>query len=276
MTDLPPLTILLGPQTSVSLALNAIAREQRAVLANAGLAAWPSRLSAPLLRRCLDDRPPYERETEFATETAIRPAFMSAVNFFGPPQAGMMKGEMFPDAEKSLAGLSDIAPKARILIGIDTLPAFFLAAGSEPLEARVRRTSWEVLYDLSWADLVREIKAALPDSALIVLTPDGAGRYAEGTLRRLLGDAVDALPDRRALLRAAIADTGRAVLDRLVTEGDPPQETLAELYASFAVRPTPGNVQQRLAIDKVTAALLDQRFAEDVDAIQMLPGIEVI
>ena len=276
MSDPAQLTLLLGPQTALSLGLNGIVRDQRWVLASAGLGAMPSRVASPLLRHCLNDRPAAERATEFSNETAKRPVFLSAVNFFGPPHAGMMKGEMFPNVEKSLAGLADIAPKARLIICIDTLPAFFLASRSQPLETRVSSAPWEALYELSWAELVRKFIAALPASELIVLTTSGAARKSRSTLHHLFGQAASALPDVHALLRAAISETGQAVLDRLISEGEPPEGTLAELYSSFALRPHLDEAQARLGIDKVTFELLELRFTEDLDAIHALPGVEVI
>ena len=51
---------------------------------------------------------------------------------------------------------------------------------------------------------------------------------------------------------------------------------LGELYASFAVRPDPLEIRTRLGIEKITATLLDQRFADDMDAIRSLPRTEVI
>lgn len=276
MSEKPPLTILIGPQTRVALALNDVARDYRWQLADAGLASMPSRLASPLIRRSLDHRPLSERIHDFEVETANRPVFLSAVNFFGHPHDGLVKGEMFPDAERSFAGLKDIAPKARYIISIDTLPAFFLGTSSEPLETQVRRTPWEMLYELNWTDLVREFKAALPASELIVLTPEGACCRPKETLLQVFGSAADALPDHYGLLAASISETGRAVLTRISAEGDPSQETLGELYGSFALRPTAADTEQRLGIDKVTAALLKQRFEEDIVTLRKLPGTQVI
>ncbi len=276
MSEVPPLTILLGPVTSVSLALNTLARTNWRILRNAGVTVHTNRPASMLLRRHLGSEPAEARALGFQQETAKRPAFLSALNFFGPPQAGLIKGEMFPDAELALAGLVDIAPVARYVICIDTLPAFFLAAGSDALEARAHRTSWEALYALSWADLAREIKAALPASDLVVLTPDGTGRRSVGILKHLFGEAAVALPDAHALLRARVGETGQAVLDRLLAEGTPSPEMLDEFQASFAVRATRADLKDRLGLDKVTTALLEQRFLEDLDVLHGLPGTEVI
>lgn len=276
MPDLPPLTILLGPQTRLCLSINALVRTGRAELLEAGVDAMPSRLASPILRRCLDDRPLDDRVQEFAASTPNRPAFLSAVNFFGAPPAGMVHREMFPEAERSLAGLAEIAPRARLILCVDALPAFFLASGSGPLEARVNRTPWEALFELSWVDLAREIRAALPDAALTVLTPDGSARHAHATLRLLFGTAIMALSDPHALLRAAISDTGQVELDRLVDNGQASDMVLAELYGSHAPETAPDEIETRLGLDRVTHDLLVRRFSEDLAELRAMPGIRVI
>ena len=133
------LTLIIGPQTSLALDLNAIIRTRRSDLAAAGVRALPSRVASPFLRRCLDAYQPLEdRRTEFLGET-YGTTVLSAVNFLGPPQAGLHRREMFPDAEGALRGLVEIAEGAKIVLIPDTLSQFFLAAGSEPLEAPLPR-----------------------------------------------------------------------------------------------------------------------------------------
>jgi hypothetical protein len=194
---------------------------------------------------------------------------------FGPPQAGLARGELFPDAEVSLAGLGPVAKGARIVLAIDPLPAFFLAASSDPLEERVRRTPWEVLYELSWFDLLHEFVHLLPDTELIVTSTDAVGKAPKAMLTRLLGPAVEGLPEPHNLLRHLVSETGRAVLARVTRRGAPEPATLADLYNSFALRPTARDVRERLGIDKVTEVLLRQRFDEDMARIAALDRVEV-
>lgn len=274
MSDLPPLTLLLGPQTSVSLGVNALIRNNRPVLVRGGLNALPSRLASPILRHATDARPDFERREEFAAAVGQGASFLAALNFFGPPQAGLMKHEMFPWAEASLARLAEVAPTARIVLSVDILTSFFLAAGSEPLETRVQRTPWEALYELCWSDLAHEINEALPNAELIVLTPTAVA--SAETTSTLFGDATAHLPDANLLLRDQISETGRAVLDRLVSENQCNNATLSELYGSFAVRPTQSQITERLGIDKVTQALLEQRFEEDLDVLSSMPDTRVM
>lgn len=276
MSEVPELTILLGPVTGVSTSLNWLVRKYSGALEDAGLVAYASRFASPMLRRHLNEKPAEARALAFHEETAKRPAFLAALNFLGSPHTGLKAGEIFPNAEVSIAGLTAIAANARLVMTIDTLPAFFLAAGSDALETRVRRTRWEVLYELSWADLAREVKEAVPDCDLVVLTPDGAAVGGPHVLRQLFGNAADVFPDGYALLRAQLAETGQAVLDRLIKGGEPSTEMLDDLLRSFAIRPTKDDLNNRLGLDKVTATLLDQRFAEDVEAICALPGTQVI
>ena len=273
MSTLPPVTCFLGPQTQLSLALNNIIRQHRAAFAKAGLSVVPSRIATPLLRKALDDRDRSERVAEFQEATQARPVFLSAVNFFGPPQAGLHQREMFPGVEAIVANLGDLGDAPRIVMAADRLPAFFLASGSEPLERKVTATAWETLYELSWADLAQEIRVALPKAELLVLAPDTAARSG-AVLDRLFGPAAHILPSPEALLEAVISATGRAVLKQ--QKETPEAGVLEELYASFATTPTLGEVTDRLGLDKVTQDLLDQRFNEDLAAITAMPKTEVL
>ncbi len=276
MSDLADLTILLGPQTTAGQALNTVIRESRHRLSDAGLSTFPTRLATPLLRRAMDDRPYDDRMAEFAQSTERRPAFLSAVNFFGPLHAGLARNELFPDAEMALAGLAEVTPKARLLVAIDPLPAFFLAAGADALETRVRDTPWEILYELSWSDLIGELTDMLPDAQILVLTTRRVGETHGKVLGRIFGDFARHIVPSTGLLRYLISETGRAVLDRLEGQGAPEAHTLEEIYASFALSPDPRDVSEKLGIDKVTATLLDQRFEEDLTAIRALPRVEVL
>ncbi len=276
MASLPQLTFILGPQTRVALALNALVRENRAHLASRGMTALPSRLASPMLRRAIDDREEAERLAELDEGTKPRPAILSAINMFGPAQAGMMRNELFPDAEVKLSGLARIASGARIILAIDPLPALFLAADSTPLEERVLQTPWEVLYEVSWFDLVREIVEVLPDADFVVLCGEGVGRNPPALIDLIFGDAAKDIPKPHVLLRHLISETGHAVLDRMLARGTPDATTLADLYQSFALRPSDAEVRERLGIDRVTNVLLHQRFDEDMDQISALPRVEVM
>ncbi len=275
MPNVPQLTIILGPQTRAALALNALVRENRQYLASKGMTVLPSRLASPMLRRAIDDRPEAERFAELDESTKPRPAILSAINMFGPPQAGMMRNELFPDAEVKLAGLGKITKGARIVLAIDPLPAFFLAADSTVLEERVRQTPWEVLFEVSWFDLVREIVEVLPDADFLVLSGQGVGRDPPGLAERIFGDEAKGLPNPHTLLRHLISETGHAVLDRMLTRGAPDVATLSDLYRSFAILPTRQEVKERLGIDRLTGILLQQRFDEDLQQIRTLPRVEV-
>jgi len=275
MTTLPKVTILLGPQTRLSLALNAHLRENRQYLRARGLIILPSRVASPLVRRILDKRPVDERIADFKSATEQGTAILSAINMFGPPQAGLAKGELFPDAELTLAGLDPVVGDARIVLALDELPELFLAAKSEAFEERVRNTSWEVLYELSWHDLVSELVDLLPTASFLILTGARAGEDLQRLEAALLGEQTGKLPQPYTLLRNLISETGVAVLDRMLSRGTPDHETLADLYKSFAVKASLPEQKEKLGLDKVTSILLTQRFEEDLEQISTLPRVTV-
>ncbi|MEM9426512.1 MAG: hypothetical protein AAGA06_07400 [Pseudomonadota bacterium] len=275
MTGLPELTVLLGPQTQLALAMNAHLRENRLYLAKHGITALPSRLASPILRASVDERPEDERLAQFAEKTAPRPAILSAINMFGPPEAGLLKGELFPDAELKFAGLAPVVGSARVVIFIDALPSFFIAAKSETLEDRVRRTSWEVLYELGWFELLSELVEFLPDAQFTVVSGKVPGDELARLPEALIGPQSDSLPSPFAFLQNLITETGRAVLARILERGAPDAATIADLYTSFARRPTPDDLRDRLGIDKLTGILLDQRFEEDIEKLSTFPRVTV-
>ena len=125
-------------------------------------------------------------------------------------------------------------------------------------------------------DSRREVIELLPGARLSVVTSDGAGADSTGLLESLLGDAAATLQQPFFFLRQLIAETGHAVLDRMIERGTPDAGTLSDLYTSFAVKPTLAEIRERLAIDKVTVALLEQRFQEDLEAIRELDAVEVV
>ena len=233
-------------------------------------------LATHLVRRAIDARSEAERLAEFNAKTAPRPVILSAINMFGRPQAGLAKGELFPDAEVTLAGLAPIVRNGRVVLAIDPLPAFFLAAGAGPLEERVRQTAWEVLYELSWFELLSELVTLLPDASFLVLTGAGVGKDPQATMDTLLGKWARDLPHPFVMLKHLISETGHAVLDRMLTRGEPDPNTLADLYQSFAVAPTKDDLRERLGIDDVTNVLLQQRFDEDLARLSELSRVEVI
>jgi hypothetical protein len=116
----------------------------------------------------------------------------------------------------------------------------------------------------------------LPVASFLVVTGARENIDVADLSRRLLGDESENLPLPHILLRHLISETGHAVLDRMVERGTPDAETLADLYKSFALRPTPQDLRERLGIDKTTAILLQQRFEEDLEKIATLPRVEVL
>lgn len=271
------LTLVLGPQTTGALQLNTFVRQAGGVMAKHGVRTLPTRVAAPLLRRCIDTERPYrERKADFEREVASRPALLSALSVFGPPEMALAKGQFFPHAENVLGPIGKIAGHCEVVLVVDSLPRLFLASDSEKLEARVRATGWEQLYELGWADLARAITDKMKAARLLVLTPQGMALRSPEVLERLFGNGITSLADPLWLFRQAINETGHAVLDRLLGSGTPDPATLKELHGSFAVQPSQEEIERRLGIEKITAALLEQRFGEDLDAMAGLPRTEVI
>lgn len=271
------LTLILGPQSTGALHLNTFVRHAGSALASHGVRALPSRVASPLLRRCIDAERPYrERKADFDREVAPRPAVLSALNMFGPPETALARGVFFPHAEPVLGPIGKIAGHCQVVLVVDTLPRLFLAPGSDKLETRVRATGWEVLYELGWAGLARSITERMKAASLLILTPRGMALRSAEVLEKLFGPGITSISDPLWLFRQSVTETGHAVLDRLLETNTADAATLKDLYASFAVQPSLQDIEQKLGIEKITVALLDQRFQEDLDAMASLPRTEVI
>ncbi len=281
MAELPPLTILLGPQTELGLTLNSLVRTERASFAEHGLTAWPNRIATRLLREGVKGTDPIaERRTAFQAAIAPigPPVFLSAVNYFGAPTSAFQKAELFPDVEALLLGMAELVAGSspRLVVTLDAVHRFFLDAASEALQRRVSGTAWEVLYELSWADLLTEIVAALPGCKVLVLTPHAAAVQSPDVLTSLFGPAANTLEDPWALARICLTLTGQAALDNLLTVGPVGPERVEELLAAFPVVPEPAVVQEKLGMDTLTTTLIEQRFREDLRGIEVMDRVQVL
>lgn len=270
-------TLIVGPQTRGAFALNAYTRLHGSELAKQGVKALPLRAASPVLWRIADpDKPLDDRKAVFDEEIAPQKTVLCGLNYFGPPEAALKNGALFPDPAAALAPLAQVAAACRVVLLVDSLPRLFLAPNAARLETRAKATPWETLFELTWVDLARAITEALPQADLLVLTPGGMALNSESLLRRFFGADGDLPGDRFWFLRQAMTETGQAVLDRLRKEGGPDARTEAELYASFADYPTLQDIETRLGIEKITVTLLEQRLAEDLDVIAGLPRTEVM
>lgn len=278
MADAPRVTIHIGPQTALGRALNDCARLARKTPRTDGRLILPNRIANRMARHLLVSGDPLEdRQETFraSIENDGKPVYLSFLHALDAPQTAFQNKELYPDVEITLARLSALLGQAdmQIVVTLDALHRFFLAAASEPLDARLRVTPWDVLYELSWAELMEEIRHAFPMHDILVLTPKAAALQSSGLLTRFFGAQFTAKSDARMLLRLALSAEGQNRLDRL----EDVTETEAEgLLAAFPVEPDPGELRQRLGIDSVTADLLDQRFEADMDLIEDMRGVTVL
>lgn len=273
----PGLTLFFGPQSGHALAINLAVRNQRPAMIRAGLAAYPTRMASPALRALADpNRTLNERREAFRALSGEMPAFYSALNFLGSPNKGFRRSELFPDASVQLGLLAEVAGDTpfRVILAPDALPDLFLAIESETVSDQIRNTSWEQLFEVSWAELVAEILEALPATDVIVLTHVGVALGQSELAARLFGPAADVV-EPRLFLREALNVTGQAVLDR-IGEGAPTDEVARDLYRSFARRVDEAACREALGMDRLTRKLLLQRFDEDLVEIAAMDRVEVL
>ena len=273
----PDLTLFIGPQSRHGLAVNLAVRDNRPAMIRAGLDAYPTRMASPALRSLADpDKTLAERRAAFDALTENGPAFYAALNFLGALHREFRRSELFPEAESQLGGLAEVANDRafRLVVAPDLLPDLFLAGSVSGLEERVRKTAWEQLYEISWADLIAGVRSALPGADITVLTHSGVALGDEPLARHLFGPAA-AIVDDALFLRECLNDTGKAVLARM-GGGSPPADVARDLYRSFADRVDAALCLERLGLDRLTRKLLMQRHDEDIERIRSLDRVEVM
>ena len=281
MLDPTALTLFIGPQTRLGHALNDCARFASKDSENQDVLILPNRVATRTIRHIMMSGAPLEdqkAEYEERFGNGGHPVVLSMLHVLGGAQTAFQKGELFPDSEVTLARLSALVGgrDTRIVATLDTLHHFFLAADTGPLHERVRKSGWEVLYELKWSDLVQEVVAAFPSAQILVLTPKGAAMQSESLLMSFFGEPFVSAHDTLLLARLCLGDDGVRQLDRLLEEDALTPEALEHLIESMPFAHKDSEVHEKLGIDRVTMDLLQQEFLSDLDVIERMPGVRVL
>ncbi len=263
----PALTLLLGPRTRLGLALNTLVREHRDALETLGLLAYPSRVGDKLLRDLGEGLEPSEARETLGIG-GEHPVILTATKGLAAPAGLIRSRELLPDAEVYLRDWARLAEgiETRIVMTIDPLPDVLLAADHAAANAAARATPWDALYEMSWADLMAEVREALPKSAVLALTTRGAFLSAETVAPLIFGAGAEVvLPET---LRASLVPSDTPL----------PKSTahLSGYFDTYRPCPDPRWLREVLGMDGVTADLLQSRFHEDVEAIRAMPDVQVI
>ena len=276
--SLPDLTLLTGPHTRLALAVNATVRRQRGALAAAGITALPNRSASPAARAlALADALPEERWATFLNQIGgDRPKILSAINFFGAPPHSFMDGQLLPSTDTLCKGLAASTPEApRLVLSVEPLDQFFATGGSVPLARRVRATAWDMLYEVSWADVAGKIAAALPDAELCVMTPETALCRSGSLAQFLFGTEGAAEIAHEAWQAAHLSPEGQAALAQMPEQGVS-ETALIELGERLGNDAAVADLTEHFGIDGLTRTLLRQRYEEDLARIADLPGVRML
>ena len=244
-------TLFVGAPTRLGTALNDFVRINGVALRAGGVEPRPNRLVTKALRAAIGGT---DNGASLAAllqvNAGVRP-FLSALNGLGRPTTALRKSELFPEAERMLLGAAGVLGHrvGRVVLAVEPIHSLFLSIGFDDLAERVRNTRWEVLYEVSWADLAREVRAAFADTEIVVLTPFAVRDGATPLLHYLFGSVGFELADEVA---------GVTFLNAARTA-----DQSTEVYA-------------KIGIDHVTTDLLNQRFAEDMKAMAAMPGVRVM
>lgn len=272
----PQLTLFLGPPTNLARVFNRLIRVYRHALPEAGLRVYPNRMAMPIVGHCQDTaRSVADRQEILAKAAGGLPMILSATSFLGGGRDMFSGLRLFPGAGNRFSAFQSIAPNARLIMTMAPVHHLFSALESELMNNQVESAGWEQVFELSWIDMVRDARESLPESELVLLT-DGASTRSEQVLTEILGEAASALPNSLGLLRPSLNETGQAVLARMEAEGEVDQARQLELFENFQMKLEPSVFQEKFGFDKVTDALLCQRFEEDLLEIGKMPGVRVL
>ncbi len=244
-------TLFVGAPTRLGIALNDFVRLNGAALRAGGVESRPNRLVTPALRAAMGGTDVGVSLDAVMHRPPDMALFLSAIHAMGRPSTAVRKGELFPEAERMLAGAARaLAGRVdRVVLAVEPVHFLIMAVGQAEFHERVRGTRWEVLYDVSWADLVVEVKAGFAQAEVVVLTPYAVTDGAGPVLHLLFGSpgfGLAAEAAGEALLSAA----------RVSYEAD--------------------DIKDKTGIDRVTIDLLTQRFNEDMNAMAAMDGVRVM
>lgn len=244
-------TLFVGAPTRLGHALNDFVRLHGAVLRASGAETRPNRLVTRALRSAMggtDGGAALDAVLHVPTDTRL---FLSAIHALGRPSTALRKSELFPEAERMLGGAAKVLGSRidRVVLAVEPVHYLFMTVGQDAVNERVRETRWEVLYDVSWADLAAEVVAGFPDAEVVVLTPfavtDGAG----------------------PLLHLLFGSAGFALAGEPAGEG---------LLSAARTSYEPDDIKDKIGIDHVTLDLLQQRFNEDMNAMADMGDVRVM
>ncbi len=247
----------------------------------------------PLIRKALETLQgapaPPETEREMLAsivdqDNATR-LVLSSESFLCPPQGALGKGMLYPMAEEKTPWFDRLFPGSQ--------SAYFLAirnlASLLPmLLARPNAPSYAALVTetdplrLSWADLVRRIRAANPEIPLTVWCDEDTPLIWPEVLRRVCGHSaetrLDHLDDRLATL---LSEEGLRQLHAHLAAHPPDDETARrEAVSAFLERfARPEALQVEVDVpgwDASHIAALTERYEADIKAIAAMDDVAFI
>lgn len=237
-----PHTLFIGAPTALGHALNALVRGHGVSLGKAGVAAYPNKIVTYALRAAIGDRPDPRELKALVSAAHEKSLFLSALFAMGRPGTALRDNELFPEAERMLGEISHVLSDQvdRVVLAIEPVHHLLLSVEREQVFSRPGGVKWDVLYEVSWADLTGVVDACFPQAEIAVLTPFAVGNGAAPILHYLFGNKGF----------------------ELAAEG------AGEHFLNAAQRvPQPQDIRAQTGLDHVACELLLQRFSEDVNAI---------
>ncbi|QMU58575.1 MAG: hypothetical protein GKR98_10440 [Boseongicola sp.] len=271
-------TLLLGPQTRLALCLNDLVRRRRKEFSAHGFSGFQNRLASRTLRAAAADAstPLEVKRNQLAGAfgfSANSKTVLSAINLLGTPSSVVQNGMLYPGSDVKLAQVAPLFEdvRLRLVLSIEPLDELLYFLPADAWSSRVSQTPWEVLYELSWADLISDIQDAFPDREILVMSPEAAVLGTNEVLHTLFPD-MDLKDEVPGLRLPYLTERGQEVLRNDLATA----EAIDAVFEAHRLRPTSLELKTKTNIDDLTSTLLRQRFLDDLAGIEKLSNVTLI
>ncbi|NNJ69266.1 MAG: hypothetical protein HKP54_14670 [Boseongicola sp.] len=250
LAETPTTTLFIGAPTRLGHAVNAFVRKYATSLGQGGVTAFPNKIVTHALRAAIGDAPEPDELQNLIAAAAEKRLFLSALFAMGRPGTAVRDDELFPEAERMLSEISAVLDGqiARVVVAIEPLHHLLLSVEREQVYSRSRGVRWDVLYEVSWAELLDVVETCFTEAEIAVLTPYSIDTGPTPVLHYLFGNKGFELASHEA--GSAFFDAAKDV-------------------------PSCLQIREQTGLDKVACDLLLQRFREDVDAISKRSRLRV-
>ncbi len=215
----------------------------------------------------------------------VRRAVFSNDNFICVPNRIFDHGLLYSQVDTKTRGLSQLFEGDEITLYLAIRnPATFL---QEAFERSSTETIAEYLgimhpLEIKWSDMVRRLKAAVPDITLTIWCHEDSPLLWEQLIREISGvDPHTSIAGGLDMLSSIISRDGMALLNQQLRDNPPASnaarhELIAEIWESHALEEEIEDEINLAELDPDMIAQMTQMYDDDVDYIGQMDGVRLL